>query len=102
VGTKAERRAARERVGGYHEAELAALVDHVAQAIDRYRAAEIDALGADEIIHHYHRAAQELWKFCWSVGAGANIELIDGIIARQSVSGERVDWWQRGRPRRPR
>jgi hypothetical protein len=65
-------------------------------------AGEIDALGADEIIHHYHRAAQELWKFCWSVGAGANIELIDGIIARQSVSGERVDWWQRGQPRRPR
>jgi hypothetical protein len=102
VGTKAERRAARERVSGYHEAELAALIEHVAQAIDRYRAGEIDAVAADETIHQYHRAAQELWKFCWSGGAGANIELIDGIIQRQSIFGETVDWWQRGQPRRPR
>jgi hypothetical protein len=102
VGTKAERRAARERVSGYHERELAALIEHVAQVIDRYRAGEIDALVADDTIHHYHRAAQELWKFCWSGGAGANTELIDAIIERQSISGESVDWWQRGQPRRPR
>jgi hypothetical protein len=89
-------------VSGYHEAELAALVEHVAQAIDRYRAGEIDAVAVDETIHQYHRAAQELWKFCWSGGVGANIELIDGIIERQSIVGETVDWWQRGQPRRPR
>jgi hypothetical protein len=35
-------------------------------------------------------------------GVGANIELIDGIIERQSIVGETVDWWQRGQPRRPR
>jgi hypothetical protein len=38
VGTKAERRAARERVSDYHQAQLAELVSHVAAAIDRYRA----------------------------------------------------------------
>jgi hypothetical protein len=89
-------------VSDYHEAELAALVEHVARAVDRYRAGEIDAFVADETIHQYHRAAQELWKFCWSGGVGANIELIDGIIERQSIDGETIDWWQRGQPRRPR
>lgn len=44
VATKAERRAARERVSAYHQAQLAELLSHVAAAIDRYRAGEIDAL----------------------------------------------------------
>jgi hypothetical protein len=35
MGTKAERRAARERVGAYHEAQLAELIEHTAAAIDR-------------------------------------------------------------------
>jgi hypothetical protein len=43
MGTKAERRAARERVSAYHHAQLAELLTHVAAAIDRYRAGEIDA-----------------------------------------------------------
>jgi hypothetical protein len=30
------------------------------------RADEIDAYSADETIHHYHRAAAELWKFCFA------------------------------------
>jgi hypothetical protein len=63
-GTKAERRAATKRVASYHEAELAALVEHVAESVDRYRAGEIDAFVVDETIHQYHRAAQELWKVC--------------------------------------
>jgi hypothetical protein len=102
VGTKAERRAARERVGSYHEAELAALIEHVAQAVDRYRSGEIDAVAVDETIHQYHRAAQELWKFCWSGGVGVKIEFVDHIIQRQSSLGEAADWWGRGQPRRPR
>src|SRR6266536_1862047 len=44
--TKAERRAARERVSTYYEAELAKLVEQVERAIARYRAGEIDARGA--------------------------------------------------------
>ena len=44
MGTKAVRRAARERVGAYHQSQLAELLSHVAAAIDRYRAGEIDDL----------------------------------------------------------
>ncbi len=43
VGTKAERRAARDRVSAYHQAQLGELLSHVGAAIDRYRAGEIDA-----------------------------------------------------------
>src|SRR6202035_3807061 len=50
--TKAERRAARERVSAYHESQLAGLLGHVGAEIDRYRAGEIDAYAADETIHH--------------------------------------------------
>ena len=66
VGTKAERRAAREHVTAYHEARLGELIEYITAAVDRYRAGEIDAYDVDEAIHHYHRAARELWKFCWS------------------------------------
>jgi hypothetical protein len=54
VGTRAERRAARERVAAYHEARLGELVESIAATIDRYRAGEIDAYTVDETIHHYH------------------------------------------------
>ena len=58
MAAKADRRAARERVSAYHESQLAGLLGHVGAEIDRYRAGEIDAYAADEIIHHYHRAPQ--------------------------------------------
>ena len=48
VSTKTERRAARERVSAYHQAQLAELLSHVGAAIDRYRAGEIDAYAVDE------------------------------------------------------
>ena len=70
VGTKAERRAASKSVSAYHEAQLAHLIEHIAAAVDRYRAGEIDAYAVDETLHHYHQAARELWKFCWSGGGG--------------------------------
>ncbi|HTQ93143.1 MAG TPA: hypothetical protein VMK84_26990 [Streptosporangiaceae bacterium] len=53
MGTKAERRAARERVSACHQSQLAELLSHVAAAIDRHRAGEIDAYAVDETIHHY-------------------------------------------------
>ena len=62
MATKAERRAARERVSAYHESQLAGLLGHVGADIDRCRAREIDAYAADETIHHYHRAAAESWE----------------------------------------
>jgi hypothetical protein len=99
MATKAERRAARERVGAYHQSQLAGLVGHVAAAIDRYRAGEIDAYSADETIHHYHRAAAELWKFCFARGGGAHAEFIAGLLDRMTADAKTIDWWKRAAPR---
>lgn len=100
VATKAERRAARERASAYHQAQLADLLRHVGEAIDRYRAGEIDAYAMDETIHHYHRAAAELWKFCFAHGQGAHAEFIACILERMTAEAEAIDWWGRAAPRR--
>jgi hypothetical protein len=55
--TKAERRAALERVSDYYESELAQLVEHVEKAIARYRTGETDVHDVDDVIHHYSKAA---------------------------------------------
>jgi len=73
MGTKAGRQAALERVSAYHQAEMAALLTNVVTAVDHYRAGKIDAYTLDETIHHYHRAAGELWKFCFSGGGAATL-----------------------------
>ena len=88
VGTSAERRAARERVSAYHQSQLAELLTHVAAAIDSYRAGEIDAYAVDETIHHYHRAAGELWKFCFARGGGTHAEFITGLLDRMTGDAE--------------
>src|SRR5438552_18619222 len=98
MGTKAERRAAREHVAAYHELCLGELLAHVASAVDRYRAGGIDAYGVDEAIHQYHRAARELWKFCWAGGGGAHTEFIAHLIDEQTTDAHATDWWQRGTP----
>jgi hypothetical protein len=100
MGTKAERRAARERVSAYHQAQLAELLIHVAAAIDRYRDGEIDAYAVDETIHHYHRAAGELWKFCFARGGGSHAEFIAGLLDDMPANAETIDWWERATPRR--
>jgi hypothetical protein len=99
MGTKAERRAARERVSGYHQAQLTGLLAYVISATDRYRAGEIDAYVMDETIHHYHRAAVELWKFCFSGGGGSHDELIAGVLDRMAADAEPIDWWERSAQR---
>ena len=99
MGTKAERRAARERVSAYHQAQLAQLLGHVAAAIDRHRAGEINAYAVDETICHYHRAAGELWKFCFSRGGGSHAEFIAGLLEDMAASAETIDWWERATPR---
>lgn len=100
VGTKAERRAARDAVAGYQEARLGELIGYIAAAIDRYRAGEIDAYVVDETIHHYHRAARELWKFCWSGGGGAHTEMTAHMLDQMTTDGETINWWERVSPRR--
>jgi hypothetical protein len=100
VGTKAERRAAHERVSAYHQAQLAELLRHIEAAIDRYRAGEIDAYAVDEMIHRYHRAAAELWKFCFARGGGTHVEFLASLLDRMTADAEAIDWWERGTPRR--
>ncbi len=99
MGTRAERRAARNSVSAYHEARLADLVERITTAVDRYRLGEIDVYAVDETIHHYHRAARELWKFCWSGGGGSHTEMIAGLLDRMATDGETIDWWERVTPR---
>ncbi|MDN5789350.1 MAG: hypothetical protein L0H25_00580 [Micrococcales bacterium] len=89
--TKAERRTAREKVAAYHEEQLGRLVEHVASAIDRYRAGELDAFDVDAVTFQYSRAAKELWKFCNLT----SIEIAARVIAEQLPT----DWWERGAPR---
>jgi hypothetical protein len=91
--TKAERRAARERVSNYYDAELAKLVEQVEQAIARYRVGEIDVHDVDEVIRRYARAARELWKFCWSGGSGSHLVFVARTLelwGRRSGSGRLV------------
>ena len=100
MATKAERRAARERVSAYPESQLAGLLGQVGAEIDRYRAGEVDAYTADETIHHYHRAAAELWKFCFARGGGAHAEFIADLLDHMTSDAESIDSWERGTPRR--
>jgi len=98
MGTKAERRAARETVAAYHEARLGELVEHVAEAVDRRRAGELDAFEVDAVIHQYHRAARRLWTFCDAGGVQA--EITAHTIGRMADDGHAIDWWQQAEPRR--
>lgn len=91
MSSKAERRAAREKVGAYHEAQLSRLVEHVAGAVDRHRAGELDAFDVDAVIFQYSRAAKELWKFC-------NLTDVE-IAARIIADHPPADWWERGATR---
>jgi hypothetical protein len=98
VGTTSERRAARDLVARYHDTQLAILVEHVAHAIDAHRAGTLDVHDIDEVIDQYHRAARELWKFCWSGGVGTHIEIVARLI-EQPIDDDDVDWWQAGATR---
>jgi hypothetical protein len=92
MNSKAERRAAGEAVAAYHEAQLAELVRRVGEGIDRFRAGEVDAWEADEVLFQYSRAAKELWKFC---------NIPDPVSAARVIAeGTPDDWWERGAPRR--
>jgi hypothetical protein len=87
-------------VSAYHQAQLAGLLSHVAAATGRYRAGQIDACTVDETIHNYHRAAAELWKFCFSRGGGSHAEFTAGPLARMTAGAETIDWRERVTPRR--
>ena len=92
MSPSAERRAAWETVGAYHEAQLALLLERVGVEIDRFRAGGVDAFEADQAVFQYSRAAKELWKFC----NGADVEWAAAAIRERAPS----QWWERGAPRR--
>ena len=100
MSTKAERRAARERIAAYHEACLSQLIEHVADGIDQYRAGAIDVHAVDETIYQFHRARRELEKFCWGMGSGTHVDFIASLIDEDQANGTRRDWWEPGKPRR--
>jgi hypothetical protein len=91
VSSKSERRAARSVVAEYHDAQLGDLVNRVGDAIDRYRAGELDAFEVDRVLFQYSRAAKELWKFCNHLP----VEVAAAMIREEPPN----DWWERGAPK---
>ena len=79
-------------VADYHRGQLGGLVARVGEAVDRYRAGELDAFDVDQVLFQYSRAAKELWKFCNSL----QVEVAAAMIRDQPPG----DWWERGAPRR--
>jgi hypothetical protein len=73
-----------EAVAAYHQAKLAELLTHVADAVDRFRDGEVDAFEVDHVLFQYSRAAKEIWKFC-------NLGDID-IAAHHVREGRSIDW----------
>ncbi|GAA4394534.1 hypothetical protein [Tsukamurella soli] len=102
MGTKSERRAAREQVAAYHEAQLTRLIEHVEAELVRFRAGELDVFEVDAVIHQYHRAAKKLWGFC--AQSGGQVETTAYLIGRMADADDdefaAADWWQRGASRR--
>ena len=78
-------------VAAYHDAQLAELIKRVGEAVDRFRAGDIEAFDADKIMFQYGRAAKELWKFC-------NLGDVE-FTARTIDDHASADWWERGAPR---
>jgi hypothetical protein len=91
VSAKSERRAAREVVAAYHEAQLGELVKRVGEGIDSFRAGRVNAFDADQILFQYSRAAKELWKFCNL----QNVEIAASVIREDAPT----DWWARAAPK---
>jgi len=92
MSAKSDREAAREAVAAHHETQLAALVERVGSAIDRFRGGQLNAFDVDQVLFHYSRAARELWKF----SNLADTELAANIVRERPA----VDWWERGAPRK--
>ena len=97
---KATRQAARELIAAYHQAELRKLLERVRTGFDQLDAGTIDEFELDDLIHHYKRAANELWKFCGSSG-GQWLQAVSAL-AYAREHGDEPDWWTIGAPRRTR
>jgi hypothetical protein len=71
---------------------MAELLRRVVESADNFRAGEVDAFDADQVIFQHSRAAKELWKFC---------NLGEVVFAARMISEDEAptDWWERGEPR---
>ena len=99
--SREQRRADLALVTGYHEAQLAKLLERVRDGLRRFEAGEISAFEVDELIHHYKRAARELWKFCGDV-SGTRVRFTARALEELGQGADSIDWWDRGNPKSPR
>jgi hypothetical protein len=75
-------------------------MEHVAEAIERYRAGELDVHDVDEVIHRYHKATQDLCKFCYLGGSGAGAESVAATLEHLTAEDRRLfNVLRRRRPR---
>lgn len=95
---RAQQRAARDRVGRYHQEQLGLLLEHVREGFARMDAGTIDAFELDALIHRYKRSAQKLWSFCVQTDRHAARTL----DYWQEHGEEATDWWLSGEPHRRR
>ncbi len=93
---RTQRRRARALLAAYHDARLADLIEHVRDGLARYDAGEIDAFELDAVMHHYQRAARELWKFCSA--SGGHAVTVARLLEQSTAAGDLPDWWELARP----
>ncbi len=70
---KAAKKAARERLAWYHDAEARRLALRLEEALVAYRREEIDVFQLDDVVAQYRRARRQLDYFClapWCVERG--------------------------------
>jgi hypothetical protein len=99
AGPKEQRRADLSLVTSYHEAQLAKLLERVQEGFRRFEAGEISAFVVDDLIHHYERAAGELWKFCGDL-SGSRVRFTARTLEQLGEEADSMDWWERGNPKR--
>lgn len=99
TGGREQRRADLALVRSYHEEQLRRLVDRLLREVNRYERRELDVFELDDVIHHYKRAARELWKFCGD-HSGSAVASTARALRTMQAEASGVDWWDRGGPRR--
>ena len=55
----------------------------------------MNAFELDDLIHHYKRAARELWKFCGDL-RGSAARSTARALRQMHTEAEQIDWWERG------
>ena len=63
-------------------------MSHVAKAIEKFGAGELDAFEVDRVVFRYSRVGKKLWVFC----NDSQVESLAGFLAETPE----IDWWERG------